>query len=332
MSSGTIPTNDPAAILAELAHSKPHLTTLNLIVWFDDESMRGWICECATKISEKHPSRTIILHAAPGCTGAIVHTGEADSAETSVRIEIGIADMTTEAAVELTAALLDTDVPTVLWWSGEHLNEQTPFRHFVELAGSVVVNSSLVARDATSISELTEFHAENSSVALRDLAWMRLRPWQDIVAFFFDDEQLRQELFSIEHLQIVSGSDTEALYVGGWLASRLGWRATARNEFTDRNARRIAFDHVREGPPRRVHSVTLRTNTSVYASEVSAEDADVVRVWVEGKHARPARLFVLQSMDNASLIERAVLEGGTDEIFETALRMVGSLLGEHSPW
>lgn len=332
MNSGTIPTDDPVAILAELAHAKPHLTTLNLIVWIDDDSMRGWIVDCATKIAEKHPSRTVILDAAPGRTGAVVHTGEAESPETSARIEIGIADMTPEAAAELTAALLETDVPTVLWWSAASLSEKTPFRRFVELAGAVVVNSSLVARDATTIAEVTHFHAEQHQVALRDLAWMRLRPWQDIIAHFFDDESLRQELFSIELLHIVSGSDTEAFYLGGWLASRLGWRASARNEFTDRNARRIAFEHVREGAPRRVHSVTLHTTTSVYSSAVSAEDPDVVRVRVEGKNAREPRLFVLQSMDNASLIERAVLEGGTDEIFETALRMVGALLGEHSPW
>jgi hypothetical protein len=55
--------------------------------------------------------------------------------------------------------------------------------------------------------------------------------------------------------------------------------------------------------------------------------ADVVRVWVEGKHARPARLFTLPHLDNASLLERAVLQRGTDEVFETALRSVATLLG-----
>jgi hypothetical protein len=39
------------------------------------------------------------------------------------------------------------------------------------------------------------------------------------------------------------------------------------------------------------------------------------------------RLFPLQAVDNASLIEQAALEGGgTDEIFETALRMVQTLI------
>ena len=48
-----------------------------------------------------------------------------------------------------------------------------------------------------------------------------------------------------------------------------------------------------------------------------------MRVWAEGKNATEPRIFPLQAIDNASLVERAALEGGgTDEIFETALRMV----------
>ncbi len=50
-------------------------------------------------------------------------------------------------------------------------------------------------------------------------------------------------------------------------------------------------------------------------------------MWVEGEHAREPRLFPLQAIDNASLLERAVLEPGTDELFETALRSAGTLLG-----
>jgi hypothetical protein len=76
-----------------------------------------------------------------------------------------------------------------------------------------------------------------------------------------------------------------------------------------------------------VHSVALTTATSTYHGTVDAVDASVVRVWAEGKNAREERIFPLQAVDNASLIEQAALEGGgTDEIFETALRMVATLI------
>jgi len=39
-----------------------------------------------------------------------------------------------------------------------------------------------------------------------------------------------------------------------------------------------------------------------------------------GRARARARLFPLQAIDNASLLERAVLETGADDLFETALR------------
>ena len=147
-----------------------------------------------------------------------------------------------------------------------------------------------------------------------------------MVAHFFDDPHLRDELFSISRLHIVSGTDAEAFYLAGWSASRLGWTATARNAFVDRNGSPVAFVHERAGGPRRIRSVALATATTTYRGERLASDDLVVRVWAEGTYASEERLFALQMVDGASLVERAILETAADEIFETALRMVGTLL------
>jgi glucose-6-phosphate dehydrogenase assembly protein OpcA len=328
MTQHAAPTADIAAIQAELSRAKPSMTTMNLIVWIDSDQKRDWVIERATKVSQKHPSRTIILDSTPGRTGAHVRPIDADDpTHQSSFIDIGVADIKPWDACEMVTSLIAADVPTVLWWSADSLNEDTAFRCFFDNATTAVVDSSLGVRDASTIAELSDFYAEHRSVALRDLAWMRLHPWQDIIAHFFDDPALREELFSIQTLRIVSGSDAEALYLGGWLASRLGWNATAHDEFSDRNGNRISFDHERSGQPRRVHSVALTTATSLYQGDVDTTDPTVVRVWVEGANAREMRIFPLQAVDNASLIEQAALEGGgTDEIFETALRMVQTLI------
>jgi glucose-6-phosphate dehydrogenase assembly protein OpcA len=305
------------------------MTTMNLVVWIDSDNKRDWVIERATRVSQKHPSRTIILDSSPGRTGAFVRPGAGpdDQASQNSRVEIGVADITPAAACELATSLLAPDVPTVLWWSADSLNEDTAFRCFFDNADSAVVDSSLGVRDVTTLAELSDFYGDHRRVALRDLAWMRLHPWQDIVAQFFDDPQLREELFSINTLKIVSGSDAEAVYLSSWLASRLGWNAVGHDAFTDRQGNPIAFVHERAGQPRRVHSISLTTATSTYSGAVDANDNTVVRVWAEGTNARPERIFPLQAVDNASLIEQAALEGGgTDEIFETALRMVGTLI------
>jgi glucose-6-phosphate dehydrogenase assembly protein OpcA len=214
----------------------------------------------------------------------------------------------------------------VLWWSGFKETSRATFFALLPLIGTLIVDSSGGLRDESALRALAGFHAEHAEVTLRDLAWMRLRPWQDMIATFFDDETLLGELFTIRALFIASGSDSEALYLGGWLASRLGWTATGRNAFTDRAGKTIAFNRRREGEIRRVQSICLDSETSWYHGEVT-EDPGVVSVWVEGEYAREPRLFPLQAIDNASLLELAVLESGSDELFETALRSAATLLG-----
>src|SRR5262249_1721924 len=154
------------------------------------------------------------------------------------------------------------------WWSAPALGPKTPFADVVDLADAVVVDSSSGDGDSSTIADLARFCAQRSSSAtIRDLAWIRIHPWQDMVAHFFDDPHLRQELFSIMQLQVVSGSDAEALYLSGWLGSRLGWTAEGIDEFVDRRGSIVALDHHRAGRPRRVRSVALQTGTTLYKGE-----------------------------------------------------------------
>ena len=148
-----------------------------------------------------------------------------------------------------------------------------------------------------------------------------------MIAHFFDDPNLMEELFAIRKLEIISGSEAEALYLGGWLASRLGWMACAHDEFCDRDGLPVPFAHRREGAARRVRSVAVSTGSSAYSAALTPSDEGVVGVSVTGDKARAERLVPLQSIDNASLIERAILEPASDEVFATALSMVGKILG-----
>ncbi len=326
MSTSTLPKADAAAIKAELARETPHAMTMNLVVWNADAANRPWVVERAVAIGEKHPSRVIVLDATPDFTGATVTTGDENTSDQSARIEVGVAALGNAEICELTGSLLVSDIPTVLWWSAPALGSATPFADVVGLADASVVDSSSGDGNAETITDLARFVAAHGGTVIRDLAWQRIHPWQDMVAHFFDDPHLREELFSIRRLHIVSGSNAEALYLGGWLGSRLGWKATAHDEFVDRKGDTIAFAHERAGRPRRVRSVALQTPTTTYQGERLASDDLVVRVWAEGTYAHDERLFSLQWVDGASLVERAILESTADEIYETALRMVGTLV------
>jgi glucose-6-phosphate dehydrogenase assembly protein OpcA len=318
------------AIRAELTRTKLSTSTLNFVVWIDDPARRDWILERAGMLSDKHPSFTLILDNTGVRADATVTTSPRDPQSTFTvrgeRVEIDVSGVDAETVAGYVSGLSGTGVPTVLWWSGFKESSRATFYALLPLTTTLLVDSSGGSRDDSALCKLVAFHAEHPEVALRDLAWMRLGPWQDMIAHFFDDPALLEELYQIRSLTIASGSDSEALYLGGWLASRLDWTAAGRDAFTDRRGKTIAFEHHRVGDIRRVVSVCFDSETSWYHGEVS-EDDTVVRVWVEGEHAREPRLFPLQAIDNASLLERAVLEPGTDELFETALRSAGTLLG-----
>jgi len=304
-------------IKAELLTDTAATTTINFLVVIDDDAQRQWVLDRVALIDDKHPARTIVLDTlSSGDNAKINHD----------RIEIASGGMQPEDVRSLVQGLMIPEIPSVLWWTGDEIADQPLFDPLIDIVDALVIDSSGSRTDDRTIRDLSKFSARRPTVALRDLAWMRLRPWQDMIAHFFDDPNLMEELFAIRKLEIVSGSEAEALYLGGWLASRLGWVACAHDEFCDRDGAPIPFTHRREGAGRRVRSVSVETGLSRYFAALTPSDEGVVSVGVTGDRSRPDRLVPLQSIDNASLIERAILEPPADEVFETALHMVGKIL------
>lgn len=321
------------AIQAERSRTSQSTSTLNFIVWIDvdDAQRREWILERAGMLGRKHPSFTLILdHTGARAGEATVSTNSIDPESTLTvqgeRVDLDVSRASAEEIAGYVSALYAPGVPTVLWWSGMKESSRPIFDALLPLAETLVVDSSGGAADTSALCKLIAFHRARPDVVLRDLAWLRLLPWQDMIAQFFDDPDVLRELYTIRKLYVRSGSDAEAFYLGGWLASRLGWQTTGPDTFTDRDGNRVTFVHEREGELRRVRSICLDSETSWYHGELTDDEA-VVKVWVEGEYAGEARLVPLHAIDNASLLERAVLEPGVDEVFETALVSAGTLLG-----
>ncbi len=330
---------DVEAIKAELSRARQKIeerdkglcvatTTMNFVVFIDDPEHRKWVLERVEKIADKHPSRTIILDANADHRGVDVYVsslGATGSTIHSERIELGVPDVDGATLRKIVSELRIPEIETHLFWSAIRITESPCFKELIEIADSIVVDSSGATRDGSTVADLARFFAAYRHIPMRDLAWMRLAPWRDMVARFFDDRGLREELFSIRKVGIVSGSDAEALYLGGWLGSRLGWKPDPPCAFRDRKGERVEFLTTREGRVRRVSSITLQTATSQYTAALT-NDEQTVELRVTGERAHPPSLAPLAKLDNASLIERAILAATTDEIFETALRMVGEIV------
>ncbi len=331
---------DTAAILSRLQESRreaaaadeagsARVATMNFVVFVDDPAHREWVLERACVVVEKHPARLIVLDSTDATSGVDVSTtarSRGGSIIINERVDVGVKQLDHATIISLIQELTVPEIPIVLWWSGDRLLQSRTFSGLAQLAQTVLVDSSGKASGEETIHELGEFLTRFANVRLQDLAFMRLAPWQDMIAQFFDDPALREDLFSICGIEIESGSDAEALYLAGWLGSRLSWEPAGRDSFRDRYGTEISFSRVGKGDRRRVLSVVLRAGDSAYRACISDDDEQVACLYVEGAKAKPMWCMPLQNIANTTLIERAIIENVRDDIFETSLLTVRDLL------
>jgi len=154
---------------------------------------------------------------------------------------------------------------------------------------------------------------------------MRLAPWQDMIAHFFDDRSFLEDLQRIVRVEITAGSSAEAYYLVAWMASRLRWKPCGRFALCDESGRSIEVSLKHDGGLRRVLRVALSTEDSTFSAELT-DSPDTVCLSVSGVKSAPKRCSPLQHIDNLSLLEKAFLVPARDEVFEESLGVLHELL------
>ncbi|HEX5273751.1 MAG TPA: glucose-6-phosphate dehydrogenase assembly protein OpcA [Candidatus Rubrimentiphilum sp.] len=286
-------------------------TTVNLIAFAEDPSTVQRLRDRFSTFAQKHSCRAIFLDATR-------------SGATSEETELAVAGMPADQLRSTVHDLLAGGVGSALFWAGRDLNDPR-FEALASLGTTVVVDSSRADDGKASLQKLAEINASTDRF-VRDLSYLRLLPWQDMVAQFFDDAELAQELPRIAGVEVVSGSEPEAYYFAGWLASRLHWRPCGRNELCNDAGDVITVEIGRRGEPRRVLSVVLRSKHCTFSAELDAHSADVVCLTVAGKPERERRCAPLHDVDLVSLVEQAMFVPHKDAVFTETLHMARAIL------
>ncbi len=81
-----------------------------------------------------------------------------------------------------------------LWWAADRLFSSETFAGLIKIVEHVILDSSGTNTEPNALREFSSYFSGKQSVALGDLAWMRLDPWRDVIAQFFDDPSMRDEL------------------------------------------------------------------------------------------------------------------------------------------
>ena len=330
-------TIDVELLLGELAEQRKDrisTTSLNVVAFVEgDEQLLQRLTNRTDELSERHATRTILL---VGSLAAHAHTVQSRCNEIndtllthSEQIQLGVSDVDATELRSIVHALIVPNVRTVLLWGGKHVSDPR-FKALAEIAQTVVLFSSATSSGADALREILRLEGTPVAGKIHDLAYMRLMPWQDLVAQFFDDEELAAELPSISRVDITCGSEPEAYYLVGWLASRLGWDPCGPSEFCNAEGMRIDVAVHIEGPPRRVKSISLRSSRSVFGAAIEDDADDLVCLTVEGEKHRPQRCLPLHDLDILSLLERAIFSTAGDPVYAETLAMAGRYL-EHAP-
>ncbi|HZT11586.1 MAG TPA: OpcA/G6PD domain-containing protein [Candidatus Baltobacteraceae bacterium] len=302
---------------AQAGEAEVAATALNVVAFVEsDRDLLARLLQRVDALAGRRATRSIVLSAFEDASDQEVSDG---------RVQLGAATL---GALELRSLAHDLMVPnvrSVLLWGGESLHDQR-YRHLSELVDVVILFSS--GRDAglQPLKELAEVMEMHGAEKIRDLSFLRLLPWQDLIAHFFDDPQSVEELDSLECVEIHCGSPPEAYYFVGWLASRLRWEACGANEFCNPHGRVIRFSFAQEGPVRRIGSITLHSAHSTFDARIDASNDDLVCLTVEGANARPHRCLPLHDLEMVSLIERAIFEPLQGQLFAETFTSVRRLL------
>jgi glucose-6-phosphate dehydrogenase assembly protein OpcA len=254
--------------------------------------------------------------------------------------------------------LLLPDLPACVWWVGDLPDNDDLFDVMVRRADAVMVNSAeMDLRDIEKLALI--LRQSKDSYAFMDLAWVRLRALQDLVARFFDDPTTRPYLDTLRDVTVAFSprenetdvASTRAALLVGWMASALGIDG-ANAKWTKKNpggdlvvAREgrgdVTFHFVHDKREGVDHGGVTRVvmlcdaeggKKARFAIERQADDAKVMLSTYETPDlSPPPQAFRLERHHEATLLLSCLERPMKDRLLEASLRTATKLVHPIAP-
>ncbi|MEB3308601.1 MAG: glucose-6-phosphate dehydrogenase assembly protein OpcA [Snowella sp.] len=140
------------------------------------------------------------------------------------------------------AELMIPELPKFIWWKASPELDYGLFKRLASQANVIIFDSSTFSEPETDLSQISTILEKGLAIA--DLNWGRLAPWQELTAENFDLPERRLAVREIDRvvLDYEKGNHAQALMYLGWVASRLKWRPVSyAHDPGDYDIRRINF-------------------------------------------------------------------------------------------
>lgn len=333
---------------------------LNLLIYAGDASEAGKVDDILAELTASHPCRAVLM---------LVEGSSAESkldAQVTSRCTLptGTSKQVCCEQVTITAAgtglidlpsavtpLLISDLPVYLWWRTEpRIQDKSLFLKLADISDRVIIDSALFNNPYLDITSMAAvLHDTPRWTAVSDLNWARLTAWRALLAGFYDVPEYRPSLDQLGSVVIeyapASTDEPEisprALLLGGWLASRLGWRlqdnSVVRNTESTSfkysvNDRAINLEFAyssRQIEPDHIAQVTLRNDADLCVSFTVRRSADGQRIETcvtrdDEKHVQ--RVLSYEGLGESDLVGRELQILGHDRVYEQAVLAAGAIV------
>jgi glucose-6-phosphate dehydrogenase assembly protein OpcA len=245
-----------------------HTQTINLIVVTEAERDFKEITQLVTNLPDITPSRIVLLGTRRDWqqsleVGVDVEERPNQPPHAPTRIEVVSVRGRGESLASVATPLLMPELPDFVWCMAPEFAANPVLTELADQADRIVVDSATVTDPAAAFDYLIHlFEIGGPDLRVSDMAWTRLHSWRQMVAQFFDQENLLPSLFEVEEVVIECtrrdytqrSGVSSGLLTAGWLASCMGWRAPGEELVRSRDGWKLTL---RAGQKGRSHEVVM---------------------------------------------------------------------------
>jgi len=311
----------------------------NFIVLSETDAETAHASEVISTLTSHHPCRAIVLSLASNSSTSELsasisaHCHLAGTGQKQVCCEQIAIHASGQSVAHLGSAvlpLLESDLPTIMWWQGNFLTRMDLLGRLVAVADRVIYDTSTWPGPQRQLAGLVRLVTGYPRCSFTDLSWTRLGLWRKLAAEFFDEPRCRTELTQIREVDIMHGrgpgAALRAWLYGAWLAAQLRWPLPGARD-------RIRLSE-REDPDATsvgMLSIAIKTGDATFSIRKNhGESTASATVDMPNACGLP-RKRAFWPADDASLLSQELDQPARDRVYEKALVIAASLLENDRP-
>jgi glucose-6-phosphate dehydrogenase assembly protein OpcA len=335
---------------------------LNLLVYVPGDSDMNRLDDILIDVTASHPCRAILIIADRESKQPLL-TAEVTSRCTlptptskqvcCEQVTIRASETHLDEVPSTLAPLLISDLPVYLWWRTipKHMDKDM-FARLVDLSDRVIIDSALFNDPGADIVNMAAvLRATPRWTALSDLNWARLTAWRALVAAFYDVADYRPLLQQLNRVVIeyappatdAAAIPARALLLGGWLASRLGWRLDKSSvtpagkssaEYFTAGGEKVTIDFVPTSRDIELGHIALVTlgsaasESALFSVRRSADATRIETVVTMGEERKAQRVLSYEGLKESELIGKELEILGHDRVYEQAVMAAGEIVSK----